>query len=362
MENRLVWINEFQFLDSKFDDFKKNHHYNWEQWKKVAYKNDYYSFLPRFPTKEIICPWDHHLGLEFKLDLSKKIKSKEIDEICSIRAKEILHAAQTAQLPIMIHWSGGIDSTLVVTAILKNFLSSNLKQVYIALNIDSIKENSDFFVKHILHKFKLVDSSQWILNVDTLKRFVHVTGHFADQLFPTGPIIEKEKHSPGIALSTLDNNNELTEIILNDAKSNGVELTNLGDYYWWIAFNYRWAEVSIRDLLELTTSVDDALYFCYKNNFIPWFNCDDFQWWSLQNYNRSEKMTAELYKQEFKKYIFEYDKNHNYYLYKQKIGSTRQKEIPRPAFFGLLDNGTSITINDSNIGILLDNFFKQNKN
>lgn len=365
MENRLVWINEVQFLDPKFDEFREQHQFDWAWWHKITLLDDkfkYYSFLPRFNSNSKLCPWNNHLGQDqdnyFKINTS--IPAKSIENICEIRAKEFLQIMKDRQLPLMVHWSGGIDSTLVMVAILNNFPAEELKNVVVALNVSSIKENERFFIKHILGKFELVDASHWLPDRENLQNYIHVSGQYADQLFPTGRILNQDRETPGIALTPLAGVNcAWADRIIEDANCKGIILQNLGDLYWWISFNYRWAEMDLKDILELTTTYDSEQFVQYKLNHLHWFKTDDFQQWSLCNVDRSSKLSNKLYKTEFKRYIYQYDRNADYFINKPKIGSSRAKTILEPAIFGFLDNGNTVNINSPDIFKLLDAFYSK---
>lgn len=360
----LMWLNEQQLFDSKFDDFRRTHDFDWEWWKFLAFIEPmkYYSFLPRFADNNSIklCPWKNHLGRKNKFDLSmlKNPVGKDIDELCNNRAKEILKLMNDMQLPIMVHWSGGIDSTVVLVSLLKNFTSEELKNVVVALNISSINENPAFFNKHVLGKFKLFDSSHWAPTVDMLSTHIHITGQYADQLFPTGKILSMERKNPGYALTPLDKSCEWwMRPIITDAANLGINLQNVGDFYWWTSFNYRWSEIELKDILELIDFCTADTYFTYKANHIHWFNTEEFQQWSIGDYDRSTKLDIKQYKIDFKKYIYRYDRNAEYLLYKTKVGSTRSHKFKTPSIFGFLEDGSTIDIDNINSYQLLENFY-----
>lgn len=356
---RLVWVNDQQIFNNKFNKLRDSVNFDWQWWHFMAFRepNRYLSFLPRFNSDDL-CPWSNHLGYSNYFDLTSAVTSKTLDEILSIRSNEVLELMAARDLPLMLHWSGGIDSTLVLVSLLENFSSADLSNVFIALNISSINENPEFFLKHILGKFKLVDSSQWTPDIDTLKSFIHLTGQYADQLFPAGFSQEQvNSGQPIIPLSKLKN--DPIERIIADAIKDGVKLENLGDLHWWLNFNYHWTEIDLKDILEFVNYCDAERYSVYVKNHIHWFKTNDFQIWSLNNNDRSYKMNTKLYKTEFKQHIYHYDKNETYLINKTKQGSSRTKSVKTPTILGLLDTGETITLDHPAAEQLLFDFLKK---
>ena len=334
----LVWVNEKKL------DLPQN--ILWEELLSLEYK--YSSFLPRFGSD--ISPWAKPI---------EKFPAKgtmSFSDITDLRSVEVETLSINSGLPILVHWSGGIDSTAILAAMLKNYDAAFLENVHICLNISSVEENSDFFVKYILNKFRLVDSAYWRPNEDVLSKYIHVTGHFADQLYTSGKLREKEVQQAGIINSKILKT-ELTEVLRYESAKYDIEIETQGDLYWWIVFNYCWSEVGFKDIIEFTDVMNQKIYNLYNNNWIGWYGSTSYQSWGVSNKTRSVYSDAKTYKMEIKEYIYDFDKNSQYLLNKEKVSSVRTNRKHSTQIGCILSDGSTKSILDLRQNIdLLKNF------
>jgi hypothetical protein len=104
------------------------------------------------------------------------------EECCMARAQELVNHSRLIGKPIRLMYSGGIDSTCVLVAFMKILDDQELKQrVEIALSIESINENPNFFYDHIRSRCNMISSESMASFFDG--SCIFVSGEHNDQLF-----------------------------------------------------------------------------------------------------------------------------------------------------------------------------------
>jgi len=248
----------------------------------------------------------------------------------------------------IVAWSGGIDSTGILTSIIKNLPRADFENIVVACNKSSIWENPRFFFDFIKPNFTTVDS-QKIIDLQTLNGANYIIdGEPADQLFSGGisqtMIISKgslylEKHMinegellikyiaespgkvghppPGLKFAEW-----LYHALINNIKSTNLPIETFHDALWWSYFNFSWVSIKLRMLQSgnYGTLKNAGIYF---DNMIHWFDSDHYQLWAMKNNVLGMKYghTVGEYKYQAKKYIFDFDKNRYYFKYKTKTYS-----------------------------------------
>jgi len=118
--------------------------------------------------------------------------NKSYKEICIERAGQLIAHSKNLNKPIVILYSGGIDSTAVVISFL--LATEDTSNITIALNTASIQENPNFYYSHIRGKFNLLPSER---TLDLLTgEYIMVGGEFNDQLFGSDIMGEYQKLFP----------------------------------------------------------------------------------------------------------------------------------------------------------------------
>ncbi len=82
--------------------------------------------------------------------------------------------------PWILYYSGGIDSTVMVCALLRNLDRADLDNVIIACNPSSVYENPGFFFEHIEPNFRLMSSTE-IIDREISQNYYYLNGEPADQ-------------------------------------------------------------------------------------------------------------------------------------------------------------------------------------
>ena len=241
--------------------------------------------------------------------------------------------------PWLLEWSGGLDSTLMICAVLKNLETQDLDNITVGMTRASLYENSQFYHDVIEHKFKILD-----LNSPHYSNIYHthylVNGEPADML-PGGGLAEYARRC-GIDLSLpwRDNIGLLRTFLSNTRigitgtdfllKTMQDELGNLdpgappvdiiAEWFWWINFCWKWMSLTVH---RLHPGRQDAKR--YIEALVNWFDTQEYQQWSMLRGRYSlltNASTPKSYKQDWRRYIHQIWSDAHFNHFKIKIAST----------------------------------------
>jgi len=290
----------------------------------------------------------------------KYIKNSLAD-LLDARAVEINNIAQATNKKIAILWSGGIDSTTIVTSFIKNLSTVDLSNITIFLTPSSVSENHAFFRKFILPNF--VYKSYYDLDVtnDFLDTHILLHGDPGDCLF--GPSIPMYQHllpDAGHLKPWRDNLQDIIDGIdmrsnrfpnipkgfgnwyankisqnLLEVEPDGVD--TISDWWWWHYFNFKWEFSIWRPFSFMRTNLFDPISIKNINFYAEYtfMNTAEFQLWSYTNLKTHVGRDLQNHKIQAKQYIFELDSNSTYFDYKTKVDSMPKfwsKDL-RPMFY-----------------------------
>lgn len=296
-------------------------------------------------------PWNTPLDPLFKMPELKFIPDK-LSDIMDERAIELNELAKSTGRKIMIMWSGGIDSTAVLTAFIKNVPAQDLDNFTIVLSGECIIENPVFFEKYIYKKIKVISYLEYCLDRNTLDTCINLTGDPADALFGPSFSMYRGYVTEGMHLKPFRFNTRLIsepiyrygEASINkyacygfqtwyvqkitknllEVNPDGVE--TIADWWWWHYINFKWEYSIWRSLLrrkagaaETERLTRDQIEFFTKSTF---FATDRFQLWSYSNLrNHIRGCDPTSHKRDIKEYIYEFDGNEAYCKQKTKVMS-----------------------------------------
>lgn len=270
-------------------------------------------------------------GFEFEIidKIPVSTSSLSFEEICTNRAKDIVFQNKKA---LNILWSGGIDSTVALISILKVLDNQfDISRLKVLLSKESIKEYPSFYKdviqKHLNHT--IIDGTIYekIYSNDTI-----ITGEHGDQLFGSDKlkytVISKDAFSNyenilDFVISRKLGTNKFTDEIINYlspfVKKCPFKVSTLYDYLWWINFGLKWQTVSMRIL----SGIGRNSYNLEKDVF-HFFKSDEFQIWSINNHCRKIKTEWNSYKYIAKDLIYNFHKDEDYLLNKEKEPSLKE--------------------------------------
>jgi hypothetical protein len=270
--------------------------------------------------------------------------NKNFSEVTDLRAQEIKKTMQARNQPLAIFWSGGIDSTVVLSSVIKNFDSADLKNVIVIANNRSYFENPVFYHSVIeRYQLKTVNFNNFSNEAiqSLFDKHLVTDGEPADKLWMVNLAIQYESAYGAGSLTTpltqvkhqfiefltdymsINQATEYYDAVLQNIKESGIEIVTVGDLFWWINFNFHWVEHLLIWYNQFQIKNIDS-YKKYKQNYMPWYNSQEYQLWSLSD--RPKLIPADslnLYKMPAKQYIYDLDQNSYYLNYKSKLGSPK---------------------------------------
>lgn len=250
--------------------------------------------------------------------------------ICQQRAAEIAHT--TSNRPIRVLWSGGIDSTVALIALIKELRAQDqLHRLKVLLSQESIQEFPSFFHEEIEHKlpFDLITTTIYDHIRDDE---VSVTGEHGDQLFGSDKlkyaVQTGEAYRPyedvlpyfiSRKLGTEKHTQAIIDYIQPQLAHSPVTLSTYYDYLWWMNFSLKWQNVSLR-LIDGLGKAPDVL----GKTFFHFFRSLEFQNWSISNHDKKIKQEWNSYKYIAKQYIHDFHPDEEYLAFKEKEPSLKE--------------------------------------
>jgi len=311
--------------------------------------------------------------------------NKLYSDITDARALEIKELINQGQ-KFALFYSGGIDSTLVLFALIKNLTEEELKSLAICASVDSIIENPNTWEKYISGKFKIIDSKKnWLSDV-ILAGYRPITSEPADQIMGNLMAITMYHNYEGLIrhlspsvkynlqkiknkISSEDTHYSAYKDLISrhlayDTSVEGLKFGrilyekynkciqtspwpthSLHDFFWSTYFNLKYTNCVIRGALYYNTGVPKKECL---DAIIPWFHTTDYQQWSMVNNNNGQKIrnTLASYKYASRKYIHDFDKNDWFFYFKTKLES-----LTNILRYDVSDMGTNVGV-DTNFQML----------
>ena len=367
----LAWYNSvdiFHKLDARTDMPRATTGSNWDDYCNMpghdTFKHlfNFFAFnmsitdrtgILQIPVKTVVLP-------ECRMPEFQTV-TYDYSELCEQRARFLLDHAIATNRKLVIMYSGGIDSTLILVSLLKISTLKELKNHVIVLLSDlSIQENPIFY-KDYISKLFVMDSSYLLHNYLGNDRYVVVNGEGNDQLFgsavadsisqifgmdyvfssySTDKIIDimQAKIPDRVALEKIVNN--LNRLIA----AAPIELPSIYHYFWWINFALKWQSVYMRSMAFTTPKY--ALSVKPLVNYFSFFITPEMQLWAMNNPHMLIKNTWASYKFHCKDIIYNFNRDADYRDNKVKVGSLAFLVNTKPI-------GKAI---DSNDNLYYDNF------
>jgi hypothetical protein len=288
----------------------------------------YFSFLPNLTSKRNL-NFSNITDLR-ALDLEKK--ALEFDNIYLL-------------------WSGGIDSTVILSAILKNWHRENLQKLVVVLNEYSIEENTTMYNEFIYNKLTVISTDDFFSGkINFTHNNLYVDGNSADTISAQPHFYEFDKRYPNYYLKpwkshidilikffsigqTPQYGQDMYKHIVRSLNVNNLKVETIFDFIWWVGFNWAHDKNLHCILWQYTPSFfsnpDINLEKFLKQNVYHWFNSDEYQDWRVSAIGSDEVIGSDSSKHKlmFKKYIYNFNKDQDYLLHKGKVASTPKNKV-----------------------------------
>jgi len=280
------------------------------------------------------------------------------EDLTDKRAVDLSKKYSNTDKNIFVYWSGGIDSTLIMSALYKNWDKKLLDRVTVVLTADSIISYPDFYAKFIKDRFPTRFLGTFL---GTQEGFC-IHGDMADALWIQGnivslssqglPILEDDVNKdPSVffkSIPTIPNDKVAQKVLdyaLDDSSKAGIRLKTTSDIFWWLNFSFQYENMYVKHLRELVPYTRENLT-AYKLYQDFWFDTEDYQAWSIRAQYDGTKFDGSLvsYKMPAKKYIYEFDKNPYAMIHRSKMGSG-YKPLTSGTNSVLFDDGSKLNFN-----------------
>lgn len=291
-------------------------------------------------TNTIIAPYK--FNVQFPLPMYCP-QNMTYEELCLQKASQLHKLSASLNKKLLVMYSGGIDSTTVLIALLQT--TDRYDHIVVTINPQSIMENPKFYNNYIRNKLQIVHAEKLFDLFDS--SYIVVGGEFNDQLFGAdfmrGYItrygikkIQEKYTSDDIIKFFIDvgiSNHHAN--IWFDLINESIRLHAYGcvysiyDFLWWYNFTNKWQHIFYRSIVFSQNQITlDFLDNYYHQFFID----DNFQLWSMNNPHQKIGNSWNDYKLAAKKFIYAYTKDEDYYKFKCKRGSLyyvmRQRSTP----------------------------------
>lgn len=265
----------------------------------------------------------------------------DFDTLMYKRSRE-LASKLTVYDRVYMFWSGGIDSTVILTAILKNWSVEELKQLTVVCNQHSVDEYPNFYQRFVKDKLDTVSSDLFF--GDKIKynhNNIYIASDTGDVVIGYNFIPYFNQKFPGLYnKSYKKHSKELIEYfgkndigyyayqrIRRSLDKNNIEVDTVFDFLWWIDFNWSFDQnlYYFAHMFSLLPEELDTRKF-FIDNMFDWFKVPYFQQWAFSTIGTSLRIKDDIlsFKYAYKKYIYDFDKDLDYFLYK-----TRESSIPK---------------------------------
>ena len=313
----------------------------------------------RFITRngEWSLPWKQELIPGFEMPAYDAGYSKTFTEVTDEKCQRIAVDIRAGK-KFAVFYSGGLDSTVIMAGFIKNLSPEELKSVVVCASTETLIENPNFWNKYIQGKFKVLDSNK--IKYDDLieQGYTPITADEGDCMFGTlfgltlynnfdyyvsGLGGDSKAHLQNIKYKISDPDvhySEYADLIIRhlgiaddpnfgkllyekydrNIKTATVPVHSLHDFFWWLIFNMKYLNCSVRGALYFNDRVEwkQAVY-----SVMNWYNDTEYQLWSMANNNNGQKIekTLATYKMAARNYIYDLDHNEWYKTFKIKLES-----------------------------------------
>lgn len=302
-------------------------------------------------------PWEQEIIPGFEMPAYDPDFNKSFEQVSDERALEVKKRIHDGE-KFAVMFSGGIDSTVVMSALIKNLTAEELKSVVVCSSSETIIENPYFWSTFIVDKFTILNSN--LNKYDDLieKGYVPITADEGDCTFGTvlglnlyanfdyhikdfSPQVKENLKQYKYRISdsevhysvfkdvlikhlSVDGNEQFGRLFYekmeHNIKTASVPIHSLHDFFWWEIFNIKYLNCAVRGALFFNDRVE---WSRAMNTILNWYSGHDYQRWSMKNNNNGQKIqkTHASYKRCAKDYIYTLDKNDWYRNFKIKIDS-----------------------------------------
>lgn len=255
--------------------------------------------------------------IETLTPIGKLCQPKTIEEMCYDSTKHLVDCAGSKK--IVVTWSGGIDSTMVVSEFLK---IAPHDQLIIMMNNNSILEYPEFYQNYIKDKLETRHMDFYSNNQlsNSIKDGIIVTGHLMDPVFGIGMynVMPEKRLAQKIPdfLSELDKFSQDSYNRLINACPR--PLVDVKDFFWWFDYAVNYQSEQLMCLLEIEEMILDKNLFHFGAS-------SDWNDYAVSTPSEVKYPGYEFknYKMPLKQHLYKFTKDDDYTKEKIKVPSWR---------------------------------------
>ena len=281
-------------------------------------------------------PLKTHLDPGSKIPNPDDYPERTFAECCALRATEILECAEAQHKPIYIMFSGGIDSTAVVSAFLQNFSLSRLNdRIKIVTSTESWIENPNFIRTYLIGRFEFIspheanhfyDGRALLVTGDPNDYYIGRDQDDCMRALAATPEYAGDTYSIDVLLAYLRVNGVpethariWADILDQDRRRAPTKITTFSEMLWWARFNWTWQHIIFQSLALMPLNAPRIKSIGeYYDRVHHFFGSPEFQVWGMMMIkDRSSR------KPDFRKYILDFTHDDDWVRHKGKFFSLR---------------------------------------
>jgi hypothetical protein len=299
--------------------------------------------------EQTLLPFDSVLLPQYRWPQWDSVPLVSFEHAAMARAEQLI--GQGHQIYIL--WSGGIDSTVALSAFLR--LNKDLDRITVVCSPDAVRENPNFYYDHIRGTLAIISTELFMQQyrqgmitamVVNGAQGDSVVGHdFQHEMFTLfgAEFLNKAADRTNItqffrAMGMTDQASDCWyDLIIASAATSPRPIITAFDFAWWFSFNWRWQ----------WAAETFAIRFAHCPNYQPFFGSAAIQQWSV-NQTQPVITNAASFKPEFKQFILDYTGDQQYFDRKLKHNSI-SLYFAGDAYAAIMQDGSRRTSQDFSI-------------
>lgn len=381
-DSKLIYVNTSKlFVDKTFKEIpafkpvKKTRLFDDGEYDFIPGINLYKLFSYYFGNNIVLIDRTETITTPFNTSLLPNLRLPNFVETdlsyadcCDKRAKELLELDK----PLNIMYSGGIDSTTVLSSLLNNSTKKEQKRMTILLSDASIRNNQEFydniisgnlsvkpsifFEEYLGRKdelFIIAENNDELFGTNLVSSFVH---RFDMDILFEEPSLSNlfkliEKRHVLTSEEDMADIRKCIDLMFLLTSKSPVELDTVYKFFWWLNFCLMW-NVSYTRILGFSKQ-----RIIPEENYFSFFSTDYFQLWSMNNVDSLIGEQWRTAKQHAKDYINEYHKNEKYRIDALVGNNLSNICYNKPTHFAIDNNFNTVEINSKLNLFLQENSF-----
>lgn len=277
-------------------------------------------------------------------------KHKSFGDAACLAASDLWHQAQSRD--IVLYWSGGIDSTAALVALIQT-CSQWHQRLQIFTTRYAVEREYAWFYHQFLRdtRIRILEPHEFYDSCWFTPEIIAVNGECGDQIWgskqlqqipdlwhqPWRVILTKPEFLNGLGWSRWIPST--LQYIENQVQKFPVPVDTVADLYWMLPFGHKWDSNRYFHMARVGhPQLMDSMYAFYDNVHL--------QSWSMQNMCEKIGNTWQSYKMPAKNFIFDFTNDCHYRDNKTAFGSLTSsltKEQRRPKIIAVTDQGVITT-------------------